>query len=81
MTADQVQGAVRVGIVAVERRRDQAAIDADQAADQLDGAAAGDEGAHVALERRHRRWAGAEDPVEGPGLGQVADLRCPSRGR
>src|SRR4051794_1934015 len=51
----QVEGAAgRVGPVAVERGGDQAAVDPEQAGDQLDRPAAGDEVAHVSLERRDR---------------------------
>ena len=70
----QVELDLRVGLIAVEDRRNPPAVDADQAADQLDRAAARDQVAHVALERRHGNAARPEDPLERPGFRQVGDL-------
>ena len=69
--AHQIQLASGVGIVAMDRRWNPAALDAEQTADQLHRAAAGDRISHVPFERDDRDASGTEHARDRLRLGQI----------
>ena len=83
LVGDVVEVAVVAGVVEVDRRRDHAVADRQQADDRLDAAGRRDQVAHHALGAGDGHLVGrvAEAPLDGQGLDRVVDRRCWSRGR